>query len=150
MQAGVPCLTTLEAATAAVKAIELTRKNSDLLSRFEQIARNRYTVGKGLQQDVLKAQLEVSALEQQFAMLDEKRQRAEAEIASLLAAPGVVLQAPVEIHPSTFSMTLEELLKRAGDSPRVRAEQKMVDARAVGVNRSLKDFRPDFGVNLLY
>jgi hypothetical protein len=30
----------------------------------------------------------------------------------------------------------------------VRAEQKMVDARAVGINRSLKDFRPDFGVNL--
>src|SRR5437773_9718500 len=31
------------------KAIELTRKHSDLLSRFEEIARNRYTVGKGLQ-----------------------------------------------------------------------------------------------------
>src|ERR1700736_5278698 len=58
------------------KAIELTRKHSDLLSRFEEIARNRYTVGKGLQQDVLKAQLEVSTLEQQLAMLDEKRQRA--------------------------------------------------------------------------
>ena len=24
----------------------------------------------------------------------------------------------------------------------------MVDARAVGINRSLKDFRPDFGVNV--
>src|SRR5262249_406411 len=36
------------------KTIELTHKNRDLLSRFEEIARNRYTVGKGLQQDVLK------------------------------------------------------------------------------------------------
>ena len=45
-------------------------------------------------------------------------------------------------------MSLEELLKATADSPRVRAEQKMVDARAVGINRSLKDFRPDFGVNL--
>src|SRR5712692_5791666 len=113
------------------KAIELTRRHSDLLSRFEEIARNRYTVGKGLQQDVLKAQLEVSALEQQLAMLDEKRQRAEAEIASLLAAPTIVLQAPGEIHSSSFPMSLEELLKSIGDSPRVRAEQKMVDARAV-------------------
>src|SRR6266436_6483705 len=49
------------------KAIELTHKNSDLLSRFEEIARNRYTVGKGLQQDVLKAQLEVSSLEREIA-----------------------------------------------------------------------------------
>src|SRR6266850_1424024 len=130
------------------KAIELTRKHSDLLSRFEEIARNRYTVGKGLQQDVLKAQFEVSSLEQQLAMLDEKRQRAEAEIASLLAAPSVNLRTPREIRPSTLSTSLDELLKAAADSPRVRAEQKMVDARAVGINRSLKDFRPDFGVNL--
>jgi outer membrane protein TolC len=130
------------------KAIELTRKHSDLLSRFEEIARNRYTVGKGLQQDVLKAQLEVSTLEQQLAMLDEKRQRAEAEISSLLAVPSVMLRAPGEIKPSAFSTSLDELMRATNDSPRVRAEQKMVDARAVGINRSLKDFRPDFGVNL--
>ncbi|HZT69408.1 MAG TPA: TolC family protein [Terriglobia bacterium] len=129
------------------KAIELTRKHSDLLSRFEEIARNHYRVGKGLQQDVLKAQLEVSSLEQQFAMLDEKRQRAEAEIASLLAEPSVALRAPPDIQPSSFSMSLEELLRATADSPRVRGEQKMVDARAVGINRSLKDFRPDFGAS---
>src|SRR6266446_2197468 len=130
------------------KATELTRKHSDLLSRFEKIARNRYTVGKGLQQDVLKAQLEVSTLEQQLAMLDEKRQRAEAEIASLLAVPALVMRLPSEIRASSFSMSLDELLKATADSPRVKAEQKMVDARAVGINRSMKDFRPDFGVNL--
>jgi outer membrane protein TolC len=130
------------------KAIELTRKHSDLLSRFEEIARNRYTVGKGLQQDVLKAQLEVSTLEQQLAMLEEKRQRAEAEIAFLLAVPSVMLRAPGEIQSSAFSISLDELIRATNDSPRVRAEQKMVDARAVGINRSLKDFRPDFGVNL--
>jgi cobalt-zinc-cadmium efflux system outer membrane protein len=133
---------------AANKAIELTQKHRDLLGRFEEIARNRYTVGKGLQQDVLKAQLEVSTLEQQLAMLNEKRQRAEAEIASLLAVPTVALRVPPEILPSAFSMPLDALIKATNDSPRVRAEQKMVDARAVGINRSLKDFRPDFGVNL--
>src|SRR5712672_1558726 len=132
----------------AGKAVELTRKHSDLLSRFEEIARNRYTVGKGLQQDVLKAQLEVSTLEQQLAMLDEKRQRAEAEIASLLAVPTVVMRPPGDIRASSFSMSLDDLLKASAQSPRVRAEQKMVDARAVGINRGLKDFRPDFGVNL--
>jgi outer membrane protein TolC len=131
---------------AVNKAIELTKKNGDLLSKFEEIARNRYRVGKGLQQDLLKAQLEVSSLEQQLAMLDEKRQRAEAEIASLLAEQNVALRAPADTQPTTFTISQEELLKATSDSPRVRAEQKMVDARAVGINRSLKDFRPDFGV----
>jgi cobalt-zinc-cadmium efflux system outer membrane protein len=133
---------------AVQKTIELTRKNRDLLSRFEEIARNRYTVGKGLQQDVLKAQLEVSMVEQQLVMLDEKRQRAEAEIASLLAVPAVVLRVPGEIQASSFSLPLEELLKAINDSPYVLSQQKMLDASAVGVNRSLKDFRPDFGVDL--
>ncbi len=132
---------------AVNKAIELTRKNRDLLSRFEEIARNRYSVGKGLQHDVLKAQLEVSTLEQQFAMLDERRQRAEAEIASLVADQGVVLRPPEDIQPTSFSMSLDELLRATADSPRIRAEQKMIDARAVGINRSLKDFRPDFGAS---
>src|SRR5205814_3131271 len=60
----------------------------------------------------------------------------------------VVIHEPGEIHASSFSMSIDELIKATADSPRVRAQQKMVDARAVGINRSLKDFRPDFGVNL--
>src|SRR5258708_35404979 len=44
-------------------------------------------------------------------------------------------------------MEVEELRKSAGESARIKAEQKMIDARAVGIDRSLKDFRPDFGVN---
>ncbi len=133
---------------SAIKAIDLTRKNRDLLGRYEEIARSRYTVGKGLQQDVLKAQLELANLEPQLAMLEEKRERAEAEISSLLALPGVKLRAPGDWERSRFSASLPELLKAAEDSPRVRAGQKVVDARTVGVRRSRKDFRPDFGVNL--
>lgn len=129
------------------KAIDVTRKNSDLLGRFEELTRNRYKVGKGLQQDVLKAQLELSGVEQQITMLEEKQQRAEAEIASLLAVPSVALRSPASIEPNSFSISLDQLLKASDESPRVRAEQKMVDARAVGINRSRKDFRPDFGVN---
>jgi len=132
----------------AVESIAVIEKNRDVLARFEEIARNRYSVGKGLQQDVLKAQLEVSSAEPQLEMLREKRDRALAEIASLLALPSVSLAAPVDLAPSTLTASLAELLTAVADTPRVRAEQKMVDARAAGVNRSHKDFRPDFGVSL--
>lgn len=133
---------------SVTKQIEVTRRQSDLLGRFEEIARNRYQVGKGLQQDVLKAQLEVSSLEPQLTMLDEKRRRAQAEIASLLDAPEVSLEAPSEVAPTVLPTSLDELLKAVQEAPQVRAEQKMVDARAVGINRSLRGSRPDFGVNL--
>lgn len=133
---------------AVQKAIQLTRKNRDLLSTFEEIARNRYTVGKGIQQDVLKAQLEISMVEQQLIMLEEKRQRTDAEIASLLAVPAITLQGPVDIQPSSFPESLDELLRDAENAPNVLADRRMIDASAVGINRSLKDFRPDFGVDL--
>ena len=129
------------------KATELTRQNRDLLSRFEEIARARYAVGKGLQQDVLKAQLELSTIERQLETLNEKSARAEAGIASLLAVPNVRFTAPEDFQPSPFKISLSDLLRLVNDSPRVRAQQEMVDARATGVNRSRKDFRPDFGVN---
>jgi cobalt-zinc-cadmium efflux system outer membrane protein len=133
---------------AVRKASELMRNQRDLLSRLEEIARSRYTVGKGPQQDVLKAQLEVSTIEQQLALLDEKRERAEAEIASLVALPTVALRAPVEIQPSVLTLSLPDLMTGLDSSPDIRAQQKMVDAGAVGINRTLKDFRPDFGVDL--
>lgn len=132
----------------AVETMTVMEKNRDVLARFEEIARNRYSVGKGLQQDVLKAQFEVSSIEQPLEMLREKRDRAQAEIAALLAVPSISLAAPHAWVPSTVKASLEELLKAIPDSPRVRAEQKLVDARATGINRSRKDFRPDFNISL--
>src|SRR5437870_4650650 len=66
------------------KAIEIVTKKRDLVSNFEQIARARYSVGKGIQPDVLKAQVEVSSLAQQIEMLEQKRSVAEARIRALL------------------------------------------------------------------
>ncbi|MGI8742722.1 MAG: TolC family protein [Bryobacteraceae bacterium] len=131
----------------AIQTMTVIEKNRDVLARFEEIARSRYSVGKGLQQDVLKAQLELSSIEQQLEMLREKRDRARAEIESLLALPSISLVAPRDWTPSTFTASLEQLLTAVPDTPRVRSEQKLVDARATGVNRGRKDFRPDFGVN---
>ena len=44
----------------AEKAIEITERNKELLEKFTKIAEVKYEVGKGIQQDVLKAQVETS------------------------------------------------------------------------------------------
>ena len=46
----------------AEKSIQIVEKNRDLLKQLAEIARARYEVGSGLQQDVLKAQLEATML----------------------------------------------------------------------------------------
>ncbi|MGH9785038.1 MAG: TolC family protein, partial [Terriglobia bacterium] len=127
-----------------VKAIEITRKNRDLLERFERIARARYAVGKGIQQDVLKAQVEQSGLAQQLEILEQKKATIEARIRSLLNTERP-LGRPAEIKMAVLSAGLEEFLASIDrQAPRLHAKQAMLDSRAVGIERSKKEYHPDF------
>lgn len=129
------------------KALDITRKNRELMERFERIARARYSVGKGIQQDVLKAQVELSGLAQQLEIFDQRRASAEAQINALLnRAPNTPLGQPPDLKRSPFDVELSSLLKQIQEnSPQLRAKQSLVDSRAVGINRARKDYLPDFG-----
>ena len=130
------------------KAIEITRKNRDLLQRLERIARARYAVGKGLQQDVLKAQVEESTLAQQLEVLAQKKATLEVRIGSLLNAERS-LGRPADIRLSPVTVGLEAILSTLDrEAPRLKVRQAMIDSRAVAIERSKKDYRPDFGVNV--
>jgi outer membrane protein TolC len=129
-----------------VKSIEITTKNRDLLDRLEQIARTRYAVGKGIQPDVLKAQVEVSGLAQQLELLEQKRLLAEARIRSLLNSE-VPLGRPSDIRQTAMPLQLESILQMVeSQSPRLQSEQAMVQSRAVGIDRARKEYKPDFNV----
>jgi outer membrane protein, heavy metal efflux system len=131
-----------------IKAIEITRKNRELLERLEQIARVRYSVGKGIQQDVLKAQVEQSTLAQQLEVLAQRKATIEARIQSLLNTE-VPLGRPAEVRLSPLATGLEEILSTLdAQSPRLRGKQAAIDGRAVAIERSKKDYRPDFGVSV--
>src|SRR5881296_3783111 len=91
------------------KAIEITSKNRDLVDRFEQIARARYSVGKGIQPDVLKAQVEVSGLAQQLEILEQKKLVTEARIRALLNSE-LPLGRPAEVRQTPLSIKLESVL----------------------------------------
>ena len=126
------------------KAIDITMKNRDLLDRFEQIARARYAVGKGIQPDVLKAQVEVSGLAQRLEILDQKKLLAEARIRSLLNSE-IPLGRPADLRKTPLPLKLESILQMVESaSPRLQANQAMVQSRAVAIDRARKEYRPDF------
>ena len=126
------------------KAIDITTKNRDLLDRFEQIARARYAVGKGIQPDVLKAQVEVSGLAQRLEILDQKKLLAEARIRSLLNSE-IPLGRPADLRKTPLPLKLESILQMVeSHSPRLQANQAMVQSRAVAIDRARKEYRPDF------
>lgn len=130
-----------------VKAIEVTQKNRDLLQRLEQIARARYSVGKGIQQDVLKAQVEQSTLAQRLELLAQRKATIEARVRALLNSERP-LGRPADVRLSPLAVGLEQILATLDEqSPRLRNKQAMLDSRSVGIERSKKEYRPDFAVN---
>lgn len=131
---------------AAAKSIEVTNRNRDLLERFEKIARARYAVGKGIQADVLRAQVEVSRLVQQLEVLGQQRNSAEAQINALLnRARATPLGNPPNLKYSPLDIGLESLLGLVQQTaPQLRSKELLVASRAVGVNRARLEYRPDF------
>jgi len=135
-----------------VKAGETVTKNKELLEKFAKIAEAGFAVGKGIQQDVLKAQVEISKLIDQLTVLEQRRQTAEARINSLLfREPETPVGRPEEIKPRDFPYGLAELNELALTSyPTLKAQRRRIDREQYGVELAKKDFYPDFSVGLTY
>ena len=134
------------------KAIEVVTKNKDLLEKFVKIAEARYAVGKGIQQDVLKAQVEVSKLIEQQTMFAQRKEVAQARINSLLyRTPEWPLGRPEEIRPQAVAQTLAELSELAlANYPTLKSQRRKFDREQLGVELAEKGKYPDFSVKLGY
>lgn len=56
------------------KAIEIVERNKVLLMQFEKTAKSRYAVGQAAQQDVFRAQVEISRVLDRLAVLDQQKE----------------------------------------------------------------------------
>jgi outer membrane protein TolC len=134
------------------KSIETVTKNKELLWKFAKIAEAGYIVGKGVQQDALKAQVEISRLTEQLITLDQRKDVAEARINSLLfREPETPVEEPEEIRPRDFTHSLSELIEAAlTNYPALKAQRRRIDREQYSVQLAKKDFYPDFSVGLTY
>jgi cobalt-zinc-cadmium efflux system outer membrane protein len=133
----------------ARQASEALRRNRDLLGRLLEVAEARYAVGKAGQQDVLKAQTELSILETRLIQLQQEIAVSEAEINSLLNRhPQTPLGHPTSTEPKQLTLTLEELSEAARrNAPLLLREQRMVERSQQALNLARKDFYPDLILN---
>ena len=69
------------------RAIETTLRNRATLKQFVEIASTKYAVGKGLQQDVLRAQVEYARMLDKLISLRQKRRTLQAQLNALLDRP---------------------------------------------------------------
>ena len=126
-------------------ASDLLIRNRDLLNRLVSVTEVRYSVGKAAQQDVFKAQTQVSILETRLVKLEQERISSEAEINSILNRhPGTPVARPEDVKPKELTATLEDLYSAAAqNSPMLRRDQKMIERSELAVNSARKDYYPD-------
>jgi len=135
------------------KAIRTTQQNRDLLTKLSQIAEARYRVGKGMQADVLRSQVEISMLLQKLTTLEQQRATAQARLNALLARdPEAPLPPAADIPQQTpLNYSLEELYKLARQNdPEYQRMQRMVERNRFAINLAQKDYLPDLSVGYMY
>ena len=134
------------------RAIGIAGRNEELLADFVHIAQTKYAVGRGLQQDVLKAQVSQSRLHERLIVLRAQRQQAEA---GLNAALDRDLDTPVGRTPE---LTPTPLRHDAGELEEMALQRRQVLAalghdadrwRAAEAVARLEG-RPDFEVSVAY
>ena len=137
---------------AATKAVEITQKNKDLLQKLASIAEARYRVGKGVQQDVLRSQVEISLLEQRLTVFQQQLKTAQVRLNTLLFRdPEAPLPSPESFEPAKIDHSLDELytLAREQDTG-LQREQRMIERNQYAINLAQRDYRPDFSVAYMY
>ncbi|MYK50750.1 MAG: TolC family protein [Gemmatimonadetes bacterium] len=136
-----------------IRAIAIMEKNRVLLQDLVRIARTKYAVGKGLQQDVLKAQVSLSALDTELIALRAKKQLAETRLNLVLnRSPQGSLGAPPDtIGLSGVPLTIDVLLAQADERhPSLKAMDQSILMWRAEVEVARRNVWPDMTVSLGY
>lgn len=134
------------------RSLATVNRTKTLLEQFLKIAEARYEVGKGLQQDVLKAQTEISILLERGLLLEQRRRSTVAYINSiLLRPPDEPLGRVADVRKSELPFTLESLYETAlNGSPEIKRQERTIDSSQYRLSAARKDFYPDFGASVQY
>lgn len=134
------------------KAIKITEEEKTIIESLEKVAQRKYESNLTPQQDVIKAQVELSKLIDKLFLLRQNRKSLAAKMNSLLDRPrGTKLGIVSNVEPAEFKYELDDLHRIAGES-----RQELL---AAGLNierakyeRSLArlDYFPDFTFGVDY
>jgi outer membrane protein TolC len=131
---------------------ELTSQQRELWREIEAVARARYAVGQGAQQDVLRVQVEVTRIEQRAIEQASEAELRLAELNGLLARP---IDARLETSATLVLRPLTTSLPNVIDHARTVSPELAAARLAVATEHSVLalarlDFKPDFSIQAGY
>ncbi len=139
------------------KTIDVTKENRDLLREFVKTTETKYAVGEGIQQDVLKAQVELSKMTDALITLAQKKESMAAHLNTLLNRPVDTPFREIEgidiegMKHRGFVFTQDELQKIAeADRPVLIGARHRIERSRLALRLAEKNYNPDFDVGVSY
>lgn len=130
----------------------LTLEVVDLMQRLAQLAQSRYASGLAMQQDALRAQLELTAMRAELIELDSSKRQLRAKLNAWLARDAAApLAEPQALRPVPDLNTLDApaLVQRArAHNPLLRAEEAALLAAQRKSELTLRNRNPDLQVGV--
>ncbi len=134
------------------QAILVTQENKKILEELVEIADIRYSVGKGVQQDTIKARLEVTKLLDELIRLQRSEETVKARINSLLDRPSTTpLGEPAGLEKHDVQLSVAELEEIAEqNNPGFKKQRSDIARFEAARSLAKKDLKPDFEFGVGY
>ena len=130
------------------RTVEITQDNQGMLRGLIEVARGQVAAGKRQQQDVLRAQVELSNLEAQLIELRRRRTTTEANLNTLLnRSSTTAIPSPRPFGVRQVDLKLEELFARGVKvNPQLKRFERQIERDRQAVELARLAYWPDFTV----
>ena len=127
------------------QTINVTEADKQLLVEIRDVANVRYKTGKVSQQDLLRAELEISNVENELIRLEQKLVSGQAKLARLLhISPQTKLLALEHIEPGSLPADLDWLQRQAiASRPELHAQLATLEKDRQALNLARLAYKPD-------
>jgi outer membrane protein TolC len=128
------------------RAIRIAQEEKEVLERLTKIAEKKYETGEANQQDVLKAQLEISKVLDKILILNQRKRAITAELNALLnRRPDSFVGEVEEFEVPELRFELEKLYEWAREMrPELRKAQHFIEKNEESLKLAKKNYFPDF------
>jgi cobalt-zinc-cadmium efflux system outer membrane protein len=134
------------------KTLSILDRNQDELKQIQQIAEARYRVGQGLQQDVIKAQLQTTEILKEHAMHHLEEDQQQLELKRLLGRDPDSRNIEIgDIEMTRLELDSSQLAQLTGrGSPDLAADRAMEARSGEALKLAHQGYWPDFTVGYSY
>lgn len=139
-------------AFVVVRTLEILDRNRSDLEVIEQVAEQRYRVGQGLQQDVVKAQLQITELLKQEQMLRQELQQRQVQLKAIVGRDPDSQDITIgDVEPTNLELKPSELTQlAAASSPELKMQRSMEERSDESLKLARKGYLPDFSIGYMY